>query len=159
MCLKIYKQFLFLIYFFIEGYLLYRTLLFSVKPQHESAIGIHTTPPFWTSLPSLSPSHPSRLIESLFEFPELYSKYLLAIYFTYGSVSFCVTLSIHLTISSPLPISIGLFSMSVSPLLPVNKFLSTIFLDGRRQWQPTPALLPGKSHGWRGLVCCNPWSR
>ena len=28
--------------FFIEGYLLYRILLFSVKPQHESAIGIHT---------------------------------------------------------------------------------------------------------------------
>ena len=21
----------------------------------------------------------------------------------------------------------------------------------RRQWQPTPALLPGKSHGWRSL--------
>ena len=26
---------------FIEGQLLYRILLFSVKPQHESAIGIH----------------------------------------------------------------------------------------------------------------------
>ena len=24
----------------------------------------------------------------------------------------------------------------------------------RRQWQPTPVLLPGKSHGWRGLVGC-----
>ena len=27
----------------------------------------------------------------------------------------------------------------------------------RRQWQPTPVLLPGKSHGWRRLVGCNPW--
>ena len=27
----------------------------------------------------------------------------------------------------------------------------------RRQWQPTPALLPGKSHGWRSLVGCSPW--
>ena len=27
----------------------------------------------------------------------------------------------------------------------------------RRQWQPTPLLLPGKSHGWRSLVGCNPW--
>ena len=27
----------------------------------------------------------------------------------------------------------------------------------RRQWQPTPVLLPGKSHGWRSLVGCNPW--
>ena len=29
----------------------------------------------------------------------------------------------------------------------------------RRQWQPTPVLLPGKSHGWRSLVGCSPWSR
>ena len=29
----------------------------------------------------------------------------------------------------------------------------------RRQWHPTPVLLPGKSHGWRSLVGCNPWGR
>ena len=27
----------------------------------------------------------------------------------------------------------------------------------RRQWHPTPVLLPGKSHGRRSLVGCNPW--
>ena len=27
----------------------------------------------------------------------------------------------------------------------------------RRQWQPTPVLLLGKSHGWRSLVGCSPW--
>ena len=27
---------------------------------------------------------------------------------------------------------------------------------GRRQWQPTPILLPGKSHGCRSLVGCSP---
>ena len=27
----------------------------------------------------------------------------------------------------------------------------------RRQWQLTPVLLPGKSHGQRGLVGCSPW--
>ena len=27
----------------------------------------------------------------------------------------------------------------------------------RRQWHPTPGLLPGKSHGWRSLVGCSPW--
>ena len=27
----------------------------------------------------------------------------------------------------------------------------------RRQWQPTPAVLPGKSHGHRSLVGCSPW--
>ena len=28
----------------------------------------------------------------------------------------------------------------------------------RRQWHPTPVLLPGKSHGQRSLVGCGPWS-
>ena len=27
----------------------------------------------------------------------------------------------------------------------------------RRKWQPTPVLLPGKSHGRRSLVGCSPW--
>ena len=27
----------------------------------------------------------------------------------------------------------------------------------RQQWHPTPALLPGKSHGWRSLVDCSLW--
>ena len=29
--------------------------------------------------------------------------------------------------------------------------------ERRRQWQPTPVLLPGKSHRQRGLVGCSPW--
>ena len=29
----------------------------------------------------------------------------------------------------------------------------------RRQWHPTPVLLPGKSHGWSSLVGCSPWGR
>ena len=29
----------------------------------------------------------------------------------------------------------------------------------RRRWHLTPVLLPGKSHGWRSLVGCSPWSR
>ena len=32
-----------------------------------------------------------------------------------------------------------------------------INLSRRRQWQPTPVLLPGKSQGWRGLVGCHLW--
>ena len=27
----------------------------------------------------------------------------------------------------------------------------------RRKWQPTPVLLPGKSHGWRSVVGYSPW--
>ena len=33
------------------------------------------------------------------------------------------------------------------------------YLTWRRQWHPTPVLLPGKSHGWRSLVGCSPWGR
>ena len=29
----------------------------------------------------------------------------------------------------------------------------------RRQWHPTPVLLPGKSLGWKSLVGCSPWGR
>ena len=32
-------------------------------------------------------------------------------------------------------------------------------MSWRRQWQPTPVLLPGKSHGQRSLVGCSPWGR
>ena len=32
-------------------------------------------------------------------------------------------------------------------------------LAWRRQWHPTPALLPGKSHGWTSLVGCSPWGQ
>ena len=34
-----------------------------------------------------------------------------------------------------------------------------ISLSQRRQWHPTPVLLPGKSPGQRSLVGCSPWGR
>ena len=42
--------------------------------------------------------------------------------------------------------------------------LSCFFKDAmnvgqRRQWQPPPVLLPGKSHGRRSLVGCSSWGR
>ena len=30
-------------------------------------------------------------------------------------------------------------------------------LNWRRQWHPTPVLLPGKFHGWRSLEGCSSW--
>ena len=35
----------------------------------------------------------------------------------------------------------------------------SLILSRRRQWHPTPVLLPRKSHGWRSLVGCSPWGR
>ena len=40
------------------------------------------------------------------------------------------------------------------PNLPVTPGVSW-----RRQWHPTPVLLPGKSHGQRSLVGCSLWGR
>ena len=40
-----------------------------------------------------------------------------------------------------------------------NRMEETRDLFQRRQWHPTPVLLPGKSHGWRSLVGCSPWGR
>ena len=38
-------------------------------------------------------------------------------------------------------------------------YVSKYIYTWRRQWHPTPALLPGKSHGQRSLVGCSPWGR
>ena len=40
-----------------------------------------------------------------------------------------------------------------------NRMGETRDLLRRRQWHPTPVLLPGKSHGQRSLVGCSPWGR
>ena len=46
-----------------------------------------------------------------------------------------------------------------SPSISQLKLYPVILPNRRRQWQPTPVLLPGKSHGWRSLVGCSPWGR
>ena len=38
-------------------------------------------------------------------------------------------------------------------------FCGFSYVNQRRQWHPTPVLLPGKSHGRRSLVGCSPWGR
>ena len=38
------------------------------------------------------------------------------------------------------------------------KYMYLLF-SWRRKWQPTPVLLPGKSHGGRSLVGYSPWGR
>ena len=45
MILFVFDVVFFFFFFLIEGKLLYRILLFSIKPQHKSAIGIHVSPP------------------------------------------------------------------------------------------------------------------
>ena len=40
-----------------------------------------------------------------------------------------------------------------------KNMVMVVLKQRRRQRHPTPALLPGKSHGWRSLVGCSPWGR
>ena len=42
-------------------------------------------------------------------------------------------------------------------LLEPSNCISLSHHQRRRQWHPTPVLLPGKSHGRRSLVGCSPW--
>ena len=44
-------------------------------------------------------------------------------------------------------------------LLKVWELQGELVYCRHRQWQPTPALLPRKSHGWRSLVGPSPWGR
>ena len=54
-------------------------------------------------------------------------------------------------------------TFSTSSFTFIHELLFRIILysanNQRRQWQLTPVLLPGKSHGWRSLVGCSPWVR
>ena len=45
------------------------------------------------------------------------------------------------------------FTFTLPLLIPCS------YLPRRRQWHPTPVLLPGKSHGRRSLVGWSPWGR
>ena len=47
-----------------------------------------------------------------------------------------------------------LLSLCFNDHAPVEFFPSS---RRRRQWHPTPVLLPGNSHGRRTLVGCSPW--
>ena len=40
-----------------------------------------------------------------------------------------------------------------------NDSVIHVYIYQRRQWHPTPVLLPGKPHGQKSLVGCSPWGR
>ena len=49
--------------------------------------------------------------------------------------------------------------MNIEVHVSFSIMVSSGYTPWRRQWHPTPVLLPGKSHGWRSLVGCSPWGR
>ena len=113
--------------------MLYNIVLVSATQQHASATGTRASPPSRASLPPPAPSRPSRLplpavAECWGELPTSHGRFLLAGRLTHGSA--------HV-------------SMLLSQFVPPSHLW-------RRQWHPTPVLLPEKSHGWRD---CSPWDR
>ena len=102
----------------------------SAMNQCEWAIGIHLSPPSWTSLLPLSPFHPSRLSQSAgFGFPVSYSKFPLAIYFAYGIAYVSMLLS-QIIPPCPSPLCPKVCSLSRSLLCcPASRIISTVFLD------------------------------
>ena len=60
-----------------------------------------------------------------------------------------------MSIKSVMPSNLSYPLPSLSP----PSFNLSQYQGRRRQWHPTPVLLPGKSHGWRSLVGCSPWGR
>ena len=105
-------------------------MLVSAIHQHESAIGVHMSPPSWTSLPPPTPSHPSRLSQSTgFELPESHRKFPLAVCSTYGNVYVSVLLSQRIPPSPSstvlyVSISFAALQLSSSVTLPFKSFLS-----------------------------------
>ena len=59
----------------------------------------------------------------------------------------------------PLRVSVQFSRSVVSNSLWPHELQHTRPPCGRRQWHPTPVLLPGKSYGQRSLVGCRPWGR
>ena len=55
-------------------------------------------------------------------------------------------------------INLGRPSVWLAPVL-LDRFGCPQQIEWRRQWHPTPVLLPGKSHGRSSLVGCSPWGR
>ena len=89
--------------------------------------------------------------------------FLVSQFFASGGQSIGVSAS-----ASVFPVNIQFWFPSgltdlISPLLVffffLLLFLSYYCLYRRRQWQPTPVLLPGQSHGQRSLVGCSPCGR
>ena len=125
----------------------------------------------WTPLLPPSPYHPSGSSQSTSpKHPVSCIEPGLATHFTYDNIHVSISFSLIIP-PSPTPTeSKRLFYTSVSLLLSciqdyhyhLSKFhiYALVHCVGRRrQWHPTPVLLPGGSHGQGSLVGCGPWGR
>ena len=124
--------------------MLFNIVLASAICQHESAIGIHMSPPSWTSLTPPTPSHPTGFSQSTgFELPESYNKFLLVIYFAYGNTHVSMLLCLFILPSPSPTVPISLFSMSVSV---ESSLQHLIHMCTRTDDRKTSSFKPNYSH-------------
>ena len=64
---------------------------------------------------------------------------------------------IHISASPALGGGFFTIAPPVNRVLRLMQLVTTNLVAWRRHWRPTPALLPGKSHGRRSLVGYGPW--
>ena len=118
-------------YFLFGRSLFYNVLLVSIMYQHELAVGIHMSPPIWTSLPPPTPSYPIPLwhpivTEHHFEVPASHNK------FPWPILHFNVLPYYSLNLAHPFlpPLCPKICSLRLLfHCCPANGFISTIFLD------------------------------
>ena len=134
--------------------------------SNEAALHIRW-PKYWSFSFSISPSneHPGLvsfrmdwldLLTVQGAFKSLLQHHSLKASILRCSVFFIVQLShLYMTTGKTIALTRRTFVDKVMSLL-LNSCLGWSW---RRQWHPTPVLLPGKSQGWRSLVGCSPWGR
>jgi len=140
-------------------------VLVSAIHQHESATGIHMSPPSWTSLSPLTLSYSSRLSQSTgFEFPVSYRKFPLAIYLTYGNVYFNATLSICPTLSIPHCVHKSVFSVCIfiaaaAAAAKLRQLCPTLCdpIDGSPPGSTVPGILQARTLEWVAISFSNAW--
>ena len=80
--------------------------------------------------------------------------------FTWSSVRTAASLDIlDAWVEMVYPISISPSVILSTPIYACIRDEFLFLLSWRRQWHPSPVLLPVKSHGWRSLVGCSSWGR
>ena len=127
---------------------------------------VYTCSPSWIPLSPPSPYHPSGSSQCTSpKHPVSCIEPGLAIHFIYDIIHVSMPFSQVIPPSSSPTESKRLFSFAVShtglslPSFWIPYICVSILYWWRRQWHPTPVLLPGESQGWGSLVGCHLWDR
>ena len=117
--------------FVIDWWLVYNIGLISVINQHEWTKGVHMSPTSWVSLPPPTHSQPLDYYRAPVWVPWVVQQIPIGSLFAYTSVYASMLLCpfISPSPSFPPPLSISLFSVSVSPLLLCEQICQYILLD------------------------------